>query len=126
MHQSTLTRECNFGDVGIHSNYRKMIKNATWYLGGYTSLETLSDGSTSTDYYGSALSTIYERERSNEWLLTPLSDTNSDVVRINYSGYASPNASNLGREVRPVLYLNENVYVIEVTGTITDPYIIGM
>lgn len=180
MHQSSLTRECNFGDVGIHSEYRSMIKNVTWYLGGYTSPETLDDGSTSTTYYGAELSKIYELERSNnvpsgnptstkgyiglmygsdygysvpstcttrdfahmhnndcagkswiygqgyEWLLTPLYDTTTDVVRINYSGYASPNNANLGREVRPVLYLNENVYVISGTGTITDPYIIGM
>lgn len=180
MHQSSLTRECNFGDVGIHSDYRGMIKNVTWYLGGYTSPEKLESGENSTTYYGSALNNIYALERSSnvpngnpvsttgyiglmygsdyaysipsscttrdmahshneacagkswlygqgyEWLLTPLYDTTTDVMRINYTGYASPNAANLGREVRPVLYLDENVYVIEGTGTITDPYIIGM
>lgn len=60
-----------------------------------------------------------------EW--TIMSDKDgASAYRIFDYGYVSPNATNLGREVRPVLYLDARVYVIKGTGTANDPYIIGM
>ena len=34
---STCTAFCNYTKRGIQDNYRSMVANATWYLGGYTS-----------------------------------------------------------------------------------------
>ena len=32
---STITKNCNYTDIGINDTYRPMIKNVTWYLGAH-------------------------------------------------------------------------------------------
>ena len=44
----------------------------------------------------------------------------SDGGDLSYSG------AKYGYAVRPVLYLDSNVYVVDGSGTMSDPYIIGM
>ena len=61
-----------------------------------------------------------------EWTLTPYSSSSTNVFRLAYSGYLSLSIANYGYSVRPVLYLNSNVYVVDGNGSIGDPYIIGM
>ena len=61
-----------------------------------------------------------------EWTITPISSSSNLVFHVdNYGGLFYYNA-NRGYAVRPVLYLDSSVYVIDGTGTQSDPYIIGM
>ena len=61
---------------------------------------------------------------SEEWTLTPRSSDNSIVFMVS-EGLYSDDAC-IGYSVRPVLYLDSSVYVIDGNGTMSDPYIIGM
>ena len=61
-----------------------------------------------------------------EWTITPNSSSSSVVFSVNFSGYLSNFNANNGYAARPVLYLDSSVYVIDGTGTQSDPYIIGM
>ena len=60
-----------------------------------------------------------------EWTLTPNSVI-SEVFYLLSNGNLSKIHANDGSLVRPVLYLDSSVYVIDGNGTISDPYIIGM
>ena len=62
---------------------------------------------------------------SNEYTITPKSDTNTNVWYIT-NGTMSSNPNSNGWIVRPTLYLSSSVYKVSGTGTISDPYIIGM
>ncbi len=59
-----------------------------------------------------------------EWTITPNSSGSNSV----FSVYSSSNGSiaHRGYSARPVLYLDSNVYIYDGTGTVSDPYIIGM
>ena len=61
-----------------------------------------------------------------EWTITPYSSRSSYVFYVYNSGYLTDNHANCGYAARPVLYLDSSVYVIDGTGTQSDPYIIGM
>ena len=63
-----------------------------------------------------------------EWTITPLSSGSYGVFIVYYNGYlySYSNSANNGYAARPVLYLDSSVYVIDGTGTQSDPYIIGM
>ena len=58
-----------------------------------------------------------------EWTITPYSSYSSDVFSIDS---LSSNSARNGFSARPVLYLDSSVYIIDGTGTQSDPYIIGM
>ena len=61
-----------------------------------------------------------------EWTMTHRTSSSSSVFRVSSSadvGYS--NALN-GYAVRPTVYLKSNVYVVSGTGSITDPYVIGI
>ena len=60
-----------------------------------------------------------------EWTITPNSAYSNYVWSLNTSGVGEYYA-NYGSNVRPTLYLSPDVYRVSGTGTITDPYIIGM
>ena len=61
-----------------------------------------------------------------EWMITPDSSDSRYVFYVdNYGDLNSLNATG-GYAARPVLYLDSSVYVIDGTGTQSDPYIIGM
>ena len=68
-----------------------------------------------------------------EWTITPYSDPSNssnafstNVFTVYYNGVIRSSETNIGYAARPVLYLDSNVYVINGTGTQSDPYIIGM
>ena len=61
-----------------------------------------------------------------EWTITPVSSSSNSVFRVNYVGYLTYSSAYDGHAARPVLYLDSSVYVIDGTGTQSDPYIIGM
>lgn len=61
-----------------------------------------------------------------EWTIMSDSYNENYAYRIHDMGYISPNDTNMGREVRPTLYLKSSVFIIEGTGTMTDPFVIGM
>ena len=61
-----------------------------------------------------------------EWTLTPYSSSSNGVFYLHYYGYLSNYSAYNGYVVRPVLYLDSSVYVIDGNGSMADPYIIGM
>ena len=62
-----------------------------------------------------------------EWTITPDSSSSDYVFNVNSSGNLSNvNGAYYGYAARPVLYLDSSVYVIDGTGTQSDPYIIVM
>ena len=64
--------------------------------------------------------------QGTEWTITPLSSNGHVVFYVDYDGDYFNSSSIFGYAARPVLYLDSNVYVIDGTGTQSDPYIIGM
>ena len=141
---------CDYRYNGIKESYRKMISNSIWYNGSigasndaFDSLdsekENPSSGYIGLMYYsdfkfGNIITDECPRDES----------TSNSCVSKNWIGkYA--NAHTLSKEkysnepisirssssysadsVHPTLYLNENVYVLDGDGSITDPYIISM
>ncbi len=73
----------------------------------------------------------YSTASGNEWTITP--GTGSADVNFlssfgnmsNYFYYENDGAAN-SKLVRPVLYLASSVYVLDGSGTQSDPYIIGI
>ena len=64
--------------------------------------------------------------QGKEWTITPYS-SRSYVFHMRRYGYLYDNSViYAGSSVRPVLYLDSSVYVIDGNGSINDPYIIGM
>ena len=64
---------------------------------------------------------------SMEWLITPSSSSPSNSFFIHYYAYLAYNGGpTLSAAIRPTLYLDSSVYVIDGNGSISDPYIIGM
>ena len=61
-----------------------------------------------------------------EWTITPYSSSSYYVFNVSNSGYLSYDIALIGYAARPVLYLDSGVYVVDGSGTISDPYIIGM
>ena len=59
-----------------------------------------------------------------EWTMTPYSTASVMLVRIN--GYATYGYAYYGYATRPILYLDSGVYIRGGTGTITNPYILGL
>ena len=61
-----------------------------------------------------------------ERTITPRSSTSNNVFSMGTNGFLFSLSANGGSSVRPVLYLDSNVYIYDGTGTVSDPYIIGM
>ena len=61
-----------------------------------------------------------------ERTITPSSDSWNAVITMSYSGLVRNDNSDSGVIVRPVLYLDSSVYVIDGNGSQSDPYIMGM
>ena len=65
-------------------------------------------------------------KNSYEWTMTHrVSDSRSVFIVNSYASLHSNNA-HYGGAVRPTAYLKSDVYVVSGTGTITDPYILGV
>ena len=63
-----------------------------------------------------------------EWTITPDSSSSVIVFYLGSGGYLNWDYTNAddGNAVRPVLYLDPNVFIYDGDGSISDPYIIGM
>lgn len=66
------------------------------------------------------------RGQGYEWTLTPRSSYSDFVFYVNNNGALASSYASFGYAARPSLYLDASVYVIDGTGTESDPYIIGM
>lgn len=69
--------------------------------------------------------------QGNEWTITPNTDYSNSVLEVSQNIASNNGNMNFdvvasGSSVRPVLYLDSNVYIYDGTGTQSDPYIIGM
>ncbi len=42
-YRTTIPSNCDYTEIGINDTYRVMIKNVTWYLGGYSSTSATAD-----------------------------------------------------------------------------------
>ena len=61
-----------------------------------------------------------------EWTMTHYTSNSSYVFYVYRSAYVGYSGANNGFAVRPTAYLKSNVYVVSGTGSITDPYVIGI
>ena len=62
-----------------------------------------------------------------EWTMTHGASYSSNVFFVsNDASVVSNTLANIGNAVRPTAYLKSNVYVVSGTGSITDPYVIGI
>ena len=61
-----------------------------------------------------------------EWTMTHKTSFSNSVFIVYYNANLSYDSANNGSAVRPTAYLKSNVYVISGTGSITDPYVIGI
>ena len=112
-----------------------MPTSTTGYIGlmypsdyGYSVLASSCARTTNLDDYDSATcagqSWLYGQ--GQEWTITPRSSSSNSVFIVNNYGHLSYSSAYSGYAARPVLYLDSSVYVIDGTGTQSDPYITGM
>ncbi len=99
------------------SDYGYSVKNASCNhssksLGGYST----------TACGGSA----WILKNGYEWTLSPRSSGAYSVFYVSYYANAGNGTADYGYGVRPVLYLNSNVYYLRGTGTKTDPFQIAL
>ena len=169
-YSTTSKSKCNYTTSGIKDEYRNMIKEVTWYLGGYSSgnikaskmfeferdaTSTYSGNPASTNAkvglmyasdYGFAVPAASCARTTNlmsynnanctlnnwlysagaEWTISPHTEYPEKSFYIEEAGTIYEYSVQNGHSVRPTLYLNENVYVLDGDGSITDPYIIAM
>ena len=93
----------------------------------YGALETDCPHSTlHTNYKSLSCSAKNWLVYANECMLDQVSSSSYYVWSTNTASLYSSNSVTSSFEVRPVLYLHEDVYRISGTGSITDPYIIGV
>ena len=129
------TAEAFYGYERGTTVYSGRPTTATGYIGlmypsdyGYSVLSSSCARTTNLGSYNNATcagqSWMYGQ--GYEWTITPHSSNSSNVFRVYFSGYLSNRSANYGYAARPVLYLDSSVYVIDGTGTQSDPYIIGM
>ena len=66
--------------------------------------------------------------QGDEWTITPSPSGSSIVFIIGFDGRVNTlyGDADRGYSVRPVLYLDSSVYVIDGNGSVSNPYIIGM
>ena len=164
-----VSNNCDYTIIGINSAYRPMVKNVTWYLGGYSSTSATAEAfygyergtrvpsgnpASTTGYIGlmypsdygySVLASSCARTTNlgsygnstcagQSWLygqgteitITPCSSSNIGMFTVYQYGGLDLDSVYNGVSAWPVLYLDSNVYVVDGSGTMTDPYIIGM
>ena len=91
---------------------------------GYSVPSNVCDRNTKLDAYRNCAGGSWLRGKGFEWTLTAILPDR--IVDIQSYGNIAIDYTTAGYAIRPVLYLNSNVYVIDGTGTINDPYIIGI
>ena len=129
------TAEAFYGYERGTTVYSGRPTSTTGYIGlmypsdyGYSVLASSCARTTNLDDYDSATcagqSWLYGT--GDEWTITPYSSGSNLVFVVYYRGNLSSSSADIGYAARPVLYLDSSVYVIDGTGTQSDPYITGM
>ncbi len=129
------TTEAFYGYERGTTVYSGRPTSTTGYIGlmypsdyGYSVLSSSCARTTNLGSYNKATcagqSWLYGQ--GNEWTITPDSSYSDRVFILNNNGYLNSTSANNGFSVRPVLYLDSSVYVIDGNGSVSDPYIIGM
>ncbi len=129
------TAEAFYGYERGTTVYSGRPTTATGYIGlmypsdyGYSVLSSSCARTTNLGSYNNATcagqSWMYGQ--GYEWTITPVSSYSNSVFHVYYYGYLDRYSAYNGYAARPVLYLDSSVYVIDGTGTQSDPYIIGM
>ena len=132
---TSATAEAFYGYERGTTVYSGRPTSTTGYIGlmypsdyGYSVLSSSCARTTNLSSYNNATcagqSWLYGQ--GYEWTITPHSSYSYSVFRVNYVGYLTYSPASNGHAARPVLYLDSSVYVIDGTGTQSDPYIIGM
>ena len=132
---ASVTAEAFYGYERGDTVYSGRPTTTTGYIGlmypsdyGYSVLASSCARTTNLGSYNNATcagqSWMYGQ--GYEWTITPISSNSYRMFYVRNSGYLNNNNANLGYAARPVLYLDSSVYVIDGTGTQSDPYIIGM
>ena len=135
-HSSTgATAEAFYGYERGTTVYSGRPPTTTEYIGlmypsdyGYSVLSSSCARTTNLSSYNKATcagqSWLYGQ--GYEWTITPRSSYSNYVFFVNYNGSLSSHHASNGNAVRPVLYLDSSVYVMDGNGSVSDPYIIGM
>ena len=132
---TSATAEAFYGYERGTTVYSGRPTSTTGYIGlmypsdyGYSVLSSSCARTTNLDSYNNATcagqSWLYGQ--GYEWTITPDSSDSRYVFNVGYSGHLNSIYARNGYAARPVLYLDSSVYVIDGTGTQSDPYIIGM
>ena len=132
---TSATTEAFYGYERGDTVYSGRPTSTTGYIGlmyssdyGYSVLSSSCARTTNLGSYHNATcagqSWLYGQ--GYEWTITPRSSNSNHVFRVHTIGRLDSNNALLGSVARPVLYLDSSVYVIDGTGTQSDPYIIGM
>ena len=130
-----VTAEAFYGYERGTTVYSGRPTTATGYIGlmypsdyGYSVLSSSCARTTNLVSYNKATcagqSWLYGQ--GYEWTITPNSSDSSLVLIVDKSGNLYLYNAFDGGAVRPVLYLDSSVYVIDGNGSVSDPYIIGM
>ncbi len=109
--------------------------STTGYIGlmypsdyGYSVLASSCARTTNLGSYGNSTcagqSWLYGQ--GTEWTITPNSSDSNRMFYMGNHGGLHYNYAGNGYAARPVLYLDSGVYVVDGSGTMSDPYIIGM
>ena len=132
---TSATAEAFYGYERGTTVYSGRPTSTTGYIGlmypsdyGYSVLSSSCARTTNLGSYNNATcagqSWLYGQ--GYEWTITPSSSRSNYVFYVRNDGYLSSINASRGSAARPVLYLDSSVYVIDGTGTQSDPYIIGM
>ena len=133
---TSATAEAFYGYERGDTVYSGRPTSTTGYIGlmypsdyGYSVLASSCARTTNLGSYNNATcagqSWLYGQ--GNEWTITPDSSISSNAFALDSDGHLSSyGTARNGSAARPVLYLDSSVYVIDGTGTQSDPYIIGM
>ena len=132
---TSATAEAFYGYERGTTVYSGRPTTTTGYIGlmypsdyGYSVLSSSCARTTNLGSYNNATcagqSWLYGQ--GYEWTITPDSSDRFYVFRVDNDGYLDSEFASAGSAARPVLYLDSSVYVIDGTGTQSDPYIIGM
>ena len=136
---NSATAEVFYGYERGDTVYSGRPTSTTGYIGlmypsdyGYSVLASSCARTTNLGDYGNSTcagqSWLYGE--GDEWTITPPSSHSFSVFVVYYPGYVNfssfINNAYDGSSARPVLYLDSNVYIYDGTGTVSDPYIIGM
>lgn len=92
---------------------------------GYAAPSTCTERMSSYSETGCADSN-WLKSNISEWTLMHSTDYFVDVFGIDNQGNLAEYNGDSDLDVRPVLYLNSDVFIYRGTGTMVDPYIIGM